>query len=348
MYPMTHLLSVSTDGQDLLDRIIPSLRGQGWQVVRSFDLQTARQAHTACTCPHHGTRQCDCRMSVFLLYGEVNPPLTLIAHGRDGLTELALVDDPAQNSSPDQVHKLRQFLQQQNLPLSELSDAAGLRTSEATGSANPAVPAIDQPATALTQQRYQRLAPYYDWMEKSMEAHFLAGRKRMWAGITGGQVLEVGVGTGRNIEYYPPQAEVTAIDLTPGMLERARRRADELDKAVDLRQMDVQRLEFPDGAFDTVVSACVFCSVPDPLLGLQEVRRVTRPGGKVILLEHVRSPRPGVGKLMDLLNPFVVRVMGANINRRTVENVERAGLKIERVESLGMGGIVKLIFASRA
>jgi ubiquinone/menaquinone biosynthesis C-methylase UbiE len=91
------------------------------------------------------------------------------------------------------------------------------------------------------------------------------------------------------------------------------------------------------------VATFVFCSVPDPVRGLQELRRVVRPDGLVLLLEHVRIDRPVIGRLMDLLNPIVVRLMGANINRRTVENVRQAGLTIERVENLTANGLVKLI-----
>ena len=100
------------------------------------------------------------------------------------------------------------------------------------------------------------------------------------------------------------------------------------------------------GSFDAAVSTCVFCSVPDPVQGLSEVRRVLRPGGRAILLEHVRSRNRFLGWLMDLLNPLVVRLSGANINRDTVGNVERAGLRVVRVTDL-LFGIVKLIEAER-
>ena len=201
--------------------------------------------------------------------------------------------------------------------------------------------------TNATRSRYQRLSSMYDLMESFPERRYLPWRKRLWSLVKGPRVLEVGVGTGKNIEFYPQGLDVTGIDLTPGMLERARKRADALRRKVDLRLGDVQSLNFPEESFDAVVATFVFCSVPDPVQGLSEVRRVVRPGGQVLILEHMRSAQPVIGLLMDLLNPLVVRTMGANINRRTVENVEISGLILKDVQDLGMGGVFKLIVAGK-
>ena len=200
--------------------------------------------------------------------------------------------------------------------------------------------------TAATQTRYDRIAPLYDFMEALIERwRFSNWRERAWSLVTGPQVLEVGVGTGKNVSYYPPNVHITGVDLSDKMLDRARRRVERQGSPVMLFQMDAQALKFPDGVFDSAIATFVFCSVPDPILGLQEMARVVKPGGRIVLLDHVRSENRLLGRLMDWLDPLVVRLMGPHINRRTVENVRRAGLTIERVEDVGAGGIVKLIVA---
>lgn len=169
--------------------------------------------------------------------------------------------------------------------------------------------------------------------------------RRQVIGLARGKVLEVGVGTGKNLPFYPPECEVTGIDFSPAMLEKARQRARELSLKVTLLEMDAQRMEFPDKTFDTVVATCVFCSVPEPVKGLEEIKRVCKSGGQIILLEHVRSENPILGTLMDILNPISLYLVGANINRRTVENVKKSGLQTKYVRNMG-SNIVKLIIAS--
>jgi phosphatidylethanolamine/phosphatidyl-N-methylethanolamine N-methyltransferase len=209
---------------------------------------------------------------------------------------------------------------------------------------------VDEKANAMTRGRYARIAPFYDFMEIVPEARYRSWRERFWQGVDrtlppGGRLLEVGVGTGKNLPYWPRGADVTAVDLTPGMVKRARQRGEKLGLEAEIRIGDVQSLDLPVNNFDAAAATFVFRSVPDPVLGLKELHRVVRPGGAVLLMEHVRAEPPLLGRSMDLLNPIVVRVMGANINRETVGNVVKSGLWVEEVEDLGMGGIFKIIWA---
>lgn len=206
---------------------------------------------------------------------------------------------------------------------------------------------MDVKATELTKKRYNRIAPMYDAMELMAEAAgYEKWRKLLWKKVEGKIILEVGVGTGRNFPSYPDGAEITAIDLSDRMLERATKYAAKLGRHVKLLQMDVQDLKFEDNTFDTVLDSFVFCSVPDPILGLKEIGRVVKPGGKILMLEHVLSANRIVASIMNFMNPIMVRMMGANINRKTVENVTISGLRIERVTDLG-AGIFKLIEARK-
>lgn len=203
-------------------------------------------------------------------------------------------------------------------------------------------------ANRAARKTYNRISPIYDLMEGLVErSRYKKWREILWSKAQGTKILEVGVGTGKNFLYYPKDVEVTAIDFSEKMLHRAKKKARETAIIVHLEQMDVQNLEFEDNTFDTVVGSFVFCSVPDPMKGLQEVGRVCKPGGKIVLLEHVLSANRVIAWLMNLVNPVVVRLMGPNINRRTSENVANSGLKVEKVTDLA-AGIFKLIEARKA
>jgi ubiquinone/menaquinone biosynthesis C-methylase UbiE len=197
----------------------------------------------------------------------------------------------------------------------------------------------------LTRSRYDRIAFLYDLMEAPLEyLRFASWRQMISDRIKGGKALEVGVGTGKNLDFYPKGIEITAVDLSPGMLKRAQKRAVRLRLNVRLIEMDAQSLAFPDNFFDTVFAAFVFCSVPDPVQGLRELHRVCKPNGKLLLLEHVRPRNDLIGKLFDAINPLVVRMIGANINRRTADNIKKAGWHIQNEQHLS-SDIVRLIEA---
>ncbi len=202
-------------------------------------------------------------------------------------------------------------------------------------------------ATEMVRRRYNLVAPLYDSMEGLVErSRYTKWRDLLWSKVEGTRILEVGVGTGKNLQYYPAGAEMIAIDLSEKMLERAKRKASQQKLEVRLQQMDVQRLEFADESFDSVVASFVFCAVPDPVRGLTEVKRVCKEGGKVVLMEHMRSPNRVLNLFMDFVNLASARIMGENVNRRTVDNVRKSGLEVEQVIDLGFG-IFQLIEARK-
>ena len=161
-------------------------------------------------------------------------------------------------------------------------------------------------------------------------------------------MLEVGIGTGANLPFYPINIDLlTGVDFSKGMLKHAQDKVTNKRVSISCKlvEADIQSLPFPDDSFDYVVSTCVFCSVPDPLIGLQELRRVCKPTGRILMLEHMRSESKGIGVVMDMLNPLTVRLWGANINRKTIKTIEYSGLKIETNKDL-MGDIFRELSVS--
>jgi phosphatidylethanolamine/phosphatidyl-N-methylethanolamine N-methyltransferase len=201
---------------------------------------------------------------------------------------------------------------------------------------------------SLARRRYDRWAKLFNLMEGGdhRDSRFARWRSLLWSKADGRVILEIGVGTGASFPYYPAGVSITAVDFSANMLKFAKAKAAKLNKTVTLEEMDVQALQFPDNTFDNVVASLVFCSVPGPMQGLSEIRRVLKPGGKAVLLEHVVSSGRVSGKVMNLLNPLVLWTAGDNINRHTIENVAESGLIIEKVSDLT--GIFKLIEARKS
>lgn len=194
------------------------------------------------------------------------------------------------------------------------------------------------------QAKWDRASRTYGLMTWGEDRRFGAAKQALFAKMTG-SCLMVAAGTGADFDCFPPGLVIIALDISPGMLERARCRAEAYQGALTLQVMDVQELSFPDATFDTVVTSCTFCSVPDPLRGLRELYRCLKPGGQLLMFEHVRSRVGPIAVLQDVMT-LISRRIGPDMNRDTVSNVLRAGFELYR-ESNVYVDVVKAIEARR-
>jgi phosphatidylethanolamine/phosphatidyl-N-methylethanolamine N-methyltransferase len=202
-------------------------------------------------------------------------------------------------------------------------------------------------SSARIQKRYDQIAPYSDAIEAVLEGLiFKSWRRKLWEKADGHHILEVGVGTGKNFDYYPKEARITAIDFSKKMLQQAAYKQSRKNITVELEWMDIQSLCFASNSFDTVIGSFVFCSVPAPLKGLKELYRVCKPGGRILLLEQVISSRPMLAGAMHLIDPAVVALAGAHINRATVKNIQACAFESVRIDERS-GDIIKLIEARK-
>lgn len=204
--------------------------------------------------------------------------------------------------------------------------------------------------TATETERVRRVqdkeAPRYDRQISFFERILFAGGREWVCSQAEGEVLELAAGTGRNLEHYPQGVQITAIELSPAMLTIGRQRAEQLGREADLRIGDVQELDFPDESFDTVVCTLGLCTIPDPRKAISEARRVLRPGGKLILLEHVRSPSLPVRAIERMLDPISVRFQADHLTREPLDYLKVEGFEVERLER-SKWGIVERVLARR-
>ncbi len=178
---------------------------------------------------------------------------------------------------------------------------------------------------------YDARAKLYDRTVGRGERLLLGEFRRLFAAELRGEVLEIAVGSGLNLPYYPPAVDrIVAVDLSRGMLLEALARVNALQRPVALAQMEAGHLAFPDASFDTVAVSLALCTVPNPEATLREMARVCRATGRVVLLEHVRSPVWPVAVLQRLLTPLQQRALGCHLARETVETVRDGGFAIER------------------
>jgi len=193
-----------------------------------------------------------------------------------------------------------------------------------------------------------KTARRYDRGMYPLERAGISSLRRWLTAEARGHVLEIGVGTGANMGLYPAGTTVMATDLEPERLEAAadKARRHGRGRATTFAAADAQDLPFPDNVFDSVVATLVFCSIPQPELALVEIRRVLRPGGRLLLLEHVRGQTPFTRRLTDWLHPVWFAIQGScHLNRETAATVAGNGFRLNHTSTHGRG-LLQLIVAS--
>jgi ubiquinone/menaquinone biosynthesis C-methylase UbiE len=191
--------------------------------------------------------------------------------------------------------------------------------------------------TDAVRSHYEKTARNYNRQIGFFERVLFGGGREWVCSQAEGDVLEIAAGTGRNLRHYPPSVRLTTIELSPSMLEIARREAAALGLDADLRVGDAQVLEFPDDSFDTVVCTLGLCTIPDDRAAVREVKRVLRPGGRFVLLEHVRSPLRAIRVGERLLEPIMLRFEHDDLLREPLDHLHAEGFEIERTERSKLG-----------
>jgi ubiquinone/menaquinone biosynthesis C-methylase UbiE len=213
-----------------------------------------------------------------------------------------------------------------------------------TGTAN------GKPAeTPAARQRrvWNKAAPGYDRQISFFDRNWFTGGRHWLGQRARGRVLEVAVGTGRSLPFYPADVTITGIELSPAMLAIARQRAVTLDREADLREGDAENLPFDDAAFDTVLCALALCTIPSPVAALGEMRRVLRPGGRLLLLDHIGSSWPPVYAAQWLIERVTSRSAGEHFTRRQLPLVTAAGFEVVEAERLKAGTVERILAIKR-
>ena len=194
-----------------------------------------------------------------------------------------------------------------------------------------------------TQRKWDQAAKNFDLMAGYGPEKRWAPKKNEFFSVMEGRILFLAVGTGLDIPFFPRDRDIVGIDISPKMIEKARDRADSYQGKLELRVLDVHDLEYDDDTFDQVFTSCTFCSVPNPVHGLESLRRVLKPGGELHMFEHTGSRYFPFNVMMNLMTPLSSR-LGPDMNRPTVDNVRRAGFDILEVRHVYLD-VVKTIHA---
>jgi ubiquinone/menaquinone biosynthesis C-methylase UbiE len=196
--------------------------------------------------------------------------------------------------------------------------------------------------TARQKRVWDKAAASYD-KQIALFEKIQFGGGREWLGERAhGRVLEVAIGTGRSLPYYPADAILTGIELSPAMLGIARQRAADLGREVDFREGDAEHLPFEDASFDTVVCALSLCTIPSPAAAIREMRRVLVPGGRLLLLDHIGSTWPPIYAAQWLLEQITIRAAGEYFTRRQLPLVRAAGFQVVESERLKAGSVERI------
>lgn len=194
-----------------------------------------------------------------------------------------------------------------------------------------------------TQAKWDKAAPNFDLMAgRGAENRWQPFKRELFSNMDG-RILFLALGTGLDIPTWPGGKDITAIDISPRMLEMAQPRIAAYDGQLDAQVMDVHEMSFADDSFDQVFTSCTFCSVPSPIEGLQQLRRVLKPGGDLFMFEHTGSKYYPFKIMMDLMTRLFSH-LGPDMNRTTVANVEAAGFRLREVNNLFLD-VVKTIHA---
>ena len=186
-------------------------------------------------------------------------------------------------------------------------------------------------------QKYDQFARWYDWVEGVPDVLGVSRLRRRLLRRASGNVLEVAVGTGKNLRFYQRDCRIVAADVSAEMLNVARRRAAKLSMDVSFLLADAEALPFPDKSFDTVVSSLTTCTFPDPVAALQEMARVCRSDGRILLLEHGRSNCEWLGRFQDRTADRLAKQLGCHWNRESLELVRKANLEVNAARRFFFG-----------